>query len=172
MCNPSYHSLFKRHLQVPLKFAMPGLRRQDSVYNGFQAACPKAELICIHDAARPFITEELVSEVVLAAYEVGAAAAAVPVKSTIKTVCSSGFVKQTLDRGNLWEIQTPQVIAPKLLAAGFKIAIEKGLTVTDDVSLVELLGLPVKLVSGLHCNIKITTPNDLLFADQFAKGNL
>ena len=90
----------------------------------------------------------------------------VPVRFTIKEVDSGQHVKNTPDRSTLWEIQTPQVIAKDILAKGFAHAIEKEVTVTDDVSLAELVGNRVKIVEGSADNIKITVPSDLIFAHQ------
>jgi 2-C-methyl-D-erythritol 4-phosphate cytidylyltransferase len=158
-----------RHLFPGFKFALPGERRQDSVYNGLQVVSRESDLICIHDSARPLITVEMVQRLLHEAKSIGAAALGVPVKATIKEMTPETHVKQTLDRSTLWEIQTPQAMYPHLLQRGFALAREKGLTVTDDVSLVEFLGEPVKLVQGCYRNIKITTPEDLIVAETYAK---
>lgn len=164
VCDPSYHHIFPK-TDIPLKFAAPGLRRQDSVYNGFQLCSPTAELICIHDSARPLIASADVENVIREALAHDAAVLASPVTQTVKEISSDGFVSRTLDRSALWEIQTPQVITPTLLKAGFALAEKKKLTVTDDVSLVELLEKPVKIVKGSPRNLKITNPPDLKIAE-------
>ena len=172
VCDPQYQSYFTSYLIQPkkrLKFAQPGKRRQDSLFNGFQKSDPKSDLICIHDAARPFITPSLVQRVLDAAKKHGAATVGMPIKFTVKETQENLFVKQTPNRSFIWEIQTPQVLRPHLLTKGFEIAIEKGLTVTDDVSLAELIPHPVKLVEGCHANIKITTPEDFLLAQHMSK---
>ena len=170
VCDPAYRSVFKNTRQnLRLAFAEPGERRQDSVYNGFQQTDLKADLICIHDSARPFISPELVRPVLTVAEEVGAAALGMPIKFTVKECREGGWVKNTPSRDSIWEIQTPQVIRPDLLRKGFDKALESDLTVTDDVSLVELLPHPVKIVKGSHENIKITTPEDLLLAESILR---
>jgi 2-C-methyl-D-erythritol 4-phosphate cytidylyltransferase len=166
VCETAYRSIFQnKNHRVNIQFADPGSRRQDSVYNGFKMIDPKAKFVCIHDGARPFLTHEIVYRTLQAAAEVGAAAAGMPIKFTVKECEENCLVKNTPPRSRIWEIQTPQIIKPHLLKQGFEKAIQAGLTVTDDVSLVELIPHPVKLVEGGHDNIKITTPEDFLFAE-------
>lgn len=162
VCPLDYRYLFTTSRpDITLSFALPGERRQDSVYNGVQVLSPDSSIVCIHDGVRPFITEKMVSEVIQAAIEHGAATLGTPVKFTVKEGCSNHFVKTTLDRSKLWEIQTPQAIQTPLLKRSFDYAYQNGLSVTDDASLVELLGHSVKIVPGSYANIKITTPEDL-----------
>jgi len=158
VCDPLYRSYFP-HKHI--RFALPGKRRQDSVWNGLQAIKQPSDLIFIHDAARPFIDIPLSRRVIHAAAETGAAAAAMPVKCTIKETDESGLVIQTPDRSKLWEVQTPQVLKKELLKKGFEHAIDNGITVTDDVSLAELIDHPVQLILGSYRNIKITTQEDM-----------
>mmetsp|Transcript_36335 Transcript_36335/g.116419 ORF Transcript_36335/g.116419 Transcript_36335/m.116419 type:complete len:274 (-) Transcript_36335:137-958(-) len=148
-----------------VSFADPGAERQDSVRSGVEACPADAALICIHDAARPLVTPEAVSRVVADARQHGAAVLGVPVKPTVKESQDGHFVTRTLDRSKLWEVQTPQVITPHLLHEGFAKVKERHLDVTDDVSLVEHIGKPVKLTLGDYDNIKLTTPDDLIIAD-------
>ena len=147
-------------------FADPGVERQDSVRSGFEACPSDAELICIHDAARPLTTEKAIYDVIEDARTHGAAVLGVPVKPTIKESQDGAFVTKTLDRSKLWEVQTPQVIKPSLLQEGFKAFDASNFQVTDDVSIVEHIGKPVKLTLGDYTNIKLTTPDDLIIADQ------
>ena len=161
---PEFRHFFQFDESELIKFALPGLRRQDSVYNGLKAVAEEADIICIHDSARPFIDESLVRRVLLAGIEHGAATVGMPVKFTIKEADSGTFVAKTPDRTKMWEIQTPQVLEKSLLEKGFEQAIKLGKTVTDDVMLAEGLDHPVKLVEGSYRNVKITTPEDLLFA--------
>lgn len=168
VCEPSYETLFLNAAKdkgLNLQFASPGQRRQDSVFNGIQLLQTKG-LSCIHDSARPLIDSSLVRQVVQAGDKWDAAVLGVKVKSTIKVCDGAQVVLETPDRNSLWEIQTPQVIRLTLLKEGFKYAQEHSLTVTDDVSLVELLGKPVKVVEGSHANIKVTTPEDLEFVEK------
>ncbi len=156
---------YRHHFDPTVTFALPGARRQDSVFNGFSAIKSSPELVCIHDAARPFIDSEMISRAITAAEEHGATTVGMPVKHTLKQHDGQQQVTGTPDRSLFWEIQTPQVIKRELLAKGFEKAQREELTVTDDVSLVEQLDQPVKLVEGSYQNIKITTPNDLLLAE-------
>jgi 2-C-methyl-D-erythritol 4-phosphate cytidylyltransferase len=136
------------------------------VANGLKAIGPQADLILIHDAARPFITKGLVSSVIKEARKAGAAIAAVPVKATIKKVKNGSVVEKTLDRGKLWEIQTPQVFKKDLILKAYKKF--KRIPATDDAMLVERLGAKVSVVLGSYSNIKITTPEDLIIAKGIA----
>lgn len=165
VCEPDYQHYFSLNdLSIPLHFAPPGMRRQDSVYNGLQALRAKAPFTCVHDSARPFITPPIVRRVMHAAEEVGAASAGMPLKFTIKKHHGNHLVEETPDRSKYWEIQTPQIMRTDLLKKGFELIKQTNLEVTDDVSLVEALGLPVKLVAGCYTNFKITTPDDLELA--------
>lgn len=141
------------------RFAPPGERRQDSVYNGIQNI--SSDFVLIHDAARPFIHLDDLENLRRDAFKYRAAALASRSKNTIKKGDALGIVTKTLDRDHLFEIYTPQLISKDLLLKGFSKAKEQNLTVTDDLSLVELLGRNVKLTLSLNINIKITTPQDL-----------
>ncbi len=173
VCEEAYESLFRSNPQGKhIHFARPGKRRQDSVYSGLQALSNgDHSLICIHDSARPVLEPDFVRRVVDAADLWEAAVLGVPVKSTIKVCDANRLVAQTLDRTFLWEIQTPQVIRKKLLIEAFAYVHAKELTVTDDVSMIELLGKPVKIVEGSYKNIKLTTPEDMILIQQLIKNN-
>jgi len=154
-----------------LVFADPGKERQDSVSNGLDASHAEAPLVCIHDAARPLVTPAEIFSVLRDAMEHGAAVLGVPMKATVKEATPDGeFVVKTVDRSLLWEVQTPQVIKPSLLREGFKKANELNWQVTDDVSIIEQLGLPVKLTAGEYTNIKLTTPDDMQVAEQILRS--
>jgi len=165
VCAPEFRSLFAgKHV----KFADPGEQRQDSVYNGLQQAT--CEWICTHDAARPFITADLVKS--LFSEQASASSLAMPVKNTLKEISTTQDVVRTLDRSVIWEIQTPQLIKKEILEAGFIYAKQHGLEVTDDISLAELVGHIPRLVRGSYQNIKITTPEDLVFAEWLTQKNI
>ncbi|MEI8365836.1 MAG: 2-C-methyl-D-erythritol 4-phosphate cytidylyltransferase [Parachlamydiaceae bacterium] len=165
VCDPAYRVFFESVTSnKPIHFALPGTRRQDSLYHGLQAATLSHELICVHDAARPLIDREIVLRVLEAGERWGAATAGMPVKFTVKQSTPHNFVASTPDRSHLWEIQTPQVLRRDILEEGFCYAQQHGITVTDDVSLAELLGKEVKLVEGSYTNLKITTASDLIVA--------
>lgn len=168
VCLEDFRDLFQcPNSSKRVVFALPGERRQDSVNNGLQAA--SHEIICIHDAARPFIDKTLVLRVLAAGNEYGAAAVGMPVKFTVKEIDDQNFVRNTPDRATIWEIQTPQVLHRAILEEGFAYAHQHKITVTDDVSLAELVGKRVKLVEGSHTNLKMTVPNDLAIASHILK---
>lgn len=152
------------------KVVKGGRRRQDSVLNGLKAVDKNTDFVLIHDAARPFIDSKVLSSIINEASRTGAAIAGVPVKATIKKAtktASKVIVKETLDRNNLWEIQTPQVFGKNLILKAFD---KFGkVNVTDDAMLVEKLGRKVRIVTGSYRNIKITTPEDLSLAEAISK---
>ncbi len=143
-----------------------GKERQDSVYNGIQAADEKSDYLVIHDGARPLITKEVVRAGLDMAYAHRASIIAVPVKDTIKLVSKDGKVEDTPDRSSLWSVQTPQIFEKELIIHAHEYAKEHGLSVTDDSMLVEAIGVPVYIVEGEYTNIKITTPEDLIIAEK------
>lgn len=140
-----------------------GADRPASVRNGLNVLSPKVKLVAVQDGARPLITEAVIDRTVRAAHTYKAAAPAIPVKDTIKSVCG-GVVKETPDRNALRAIQTPQVFDIDLLKGALEKAAQDGAAITDDCSAVERLGMSVKIVEGDERNIKITTPMDLKIA--------
>lgn len=144
-----------------------GKERQDSVANCLKVLDSRTELILIHDGVRPFIDKGMVSRVITEAKKSGAAILGMPMKATVKLVDHRGIVRKTLNRDELWEVQTPQVFRKKLILGAF----EKfgHLPVTDDAMLVEKLGSKVSMVRGSYSNIKITTPEDLIIAGAILK---
>lgn len=141
-----------------------GSSRQESVQLGLNTVSGKAKLVAIHDGARPLVTWQLIDWVIRAANTYGAAAPAIPVKDTIKTV-QGGVVVNTPDRSQLRAVQTPQVFDYDLLRGALKKAYQDGAEVTDDCSAVERLGMTVKIVEGDERNLKVTTPMDLKIAE-------
>ena len=131
---------------------------------GVREADPAAELIAVHDAARPLITRDLLEKVLKTAEQYGAAAPAVPVKDTIKRAVN-GVVESTPDRSELYAVQTPQVFEHGLLLGALEKALAEGAELTDDCSAVERLGMSVRLTAGSYENIKLTTPEDLAVAE-------
>ena len=148
-----------------------GQTRQESVSLGLNALSDKVKLAAIQDGARPLITWQVIDRVVRAANSYGAAAPAIPVKDTIKTV-QGGLVKETPDRKLLYAVQTPQVFDLDLLRGALKKAKEDGAEVTDDCSAVERLGMRVKIVEGDERTLKITTPFDLAVAKMLLEEKL
>ena len=141
-----------------------GKSRQESVNKGLAALGKEVKLAAIHDGARPLITWQLIDRCIRAANTYGAAAPAIPVKDTIKTV-EGGIVVNTPDRAKLRAVQTPQVFDIDLLKGALLKAYQDGAEVTDDCSAVERLGMKVKIVEGDEKNLKVTTPMDLKIAE-------
>ena len=146
----------------PAKTVAGGATRVQSVRAGLDAV--NAEYVAIHDAARPFVTPQVIWDALEAAYETGAAAPAVPVKDTVKRARDS-LVEATLERSELFAVQTPQVFQVDLIKAALVKALEDGAALTDDCGAVERLGIGVSLTQGDYCNLKITTPEDLAVAE-------
>ena len=142
-----------------------GGERQESVYNGILALNGKADIVLTHDGARPFVKKENIEDGIKGVIENGACVIGVPVKDTIKVMGDINEVKHTPLRTTLWVAQTPQCFYKDILIRGYEKAISDGYMGTDDSSLVERLGLKVKMIMGNYENIKITTPEDLVFAE-------
>lgn len=140
-----------------------GKERQYSIYNALKHVKQEG-IILVHDAARPFIDQELIHPLVEAAEEEGAAILAVPVKDTVKKAAGN-IVTETVDRTSLWAVQTPQAFRFATLMEAYRKADEDDFLGTDDASLVERLGDEVVIVKGNYDNIKLTTPEDLYFAE-------
>jgi 2-C-methyl-D-erythritol 4-phosphate cytidylyltransferase len=149
-----------------------GPRRQDSVRLGLDKlaqVAPETQWVMIHDGARPFVTPAILEAGLHVAQVYQAAIAAVPVKDTIKQA-QEGQVSATLDRSQLWAVQTPQIFSfPLIHQAHHSHAAE--VDVTDDAALLEHLGLSVHIFPGSYTNIKITTQEDLLFAEALLQGH-
>jgi 2-C-methyl-D-erythritol 4-phosphate cytidylyltransferase len=170
VCDPEFQHVFAKDHAKPIKFAEPGERRQDSVLNGLKKVDSHSQWVCVHDSARPFIDYALLDKVLDAGKQFGAATLSVPLKFTIKKANKEKLVQETPDRSFYHEIQTPQVIKLNVIQEGFALVELKKLTVTDDVSLAEIVHHPVKLVEGSYRNIKITTIDDLYMAEQYLKS--
>jgi 2-C-methyl-D-erythritol 4-phosphate cytidylyltransferase len=147
-----------------LEICAGGRRRQDSVRQGLNEL-EDCDWVVIHDSARPFLTTDLIRDGLEAAQTTGAAVAAVPIKDTVKLCSSDMVVSKTLNRQELWAVQTPQVFRFDIIAEAHEQIKED---VTDDASMVEHLGRKVKLYMGSYNNIKITTPEDLALAELIA----
>ncbi|MGQ9687956.1 MAG: 2-C-methyl-D-erythritol 4-phosphate cytidylyltransferase [Desulfobaccales bacterium] len=155
-------------LKKVLRLVPGGKERQDSVYNGLIILHKEAEtveIILVHDGARPLVEPGLVSKVVAAARRYGAAIPGIPCQDTLKRVNSKGEVAETLDRRELWQIQTPQGFRAPLLWQAYQEARRREFYATDEAALVEALGKTVAVVPGSFLNLKITTPDDLWLAE-------
>jgi 2-C-methyl-D-erythritol 4-phosphate cytidylyltransferase len=138
-----------------------GQRRQDSVAEGLKRLVG-CSWVVIHDGARPCVTADLIERGLEKARQTGAAIAAVPLKETVKVVDAEGGIESTPRRQSLWAAQTPQIFRFDLIAEAHRMVYGE---VTDDASLVEVLGHKVKVYVGLYDNIKVTTPEDLALAE-------
>ena len=143
-----------------------GATRTESVRNALNAVSADSELVLIHDGARPFVTETLIRDCLTAAHRHGAAVAAVPVHDTIKQVSTDGFVQHTPNRAELRAAQTPQVFRSDWLKQAYA-SLAPESSFTDDASLVEALGYKVNIVEGDYRNLKITTEEDLCWAQEY-----
>jgi 2-C-methyl-D-erythritol 4-phosphate cytidylyltransferase / 2-C-methyl-D-erythritol 2,4-cyclodiphosphate synthase len=153
-----------RSIPTPITFVAGGARRQDSVANAFAQSAPHADVILIHDAARPFVTTAMIARTIDAALAHGAAIAAIPARDTVKQAAAASAdgshpIRATIPRDSVFLAQTPQAFRRDVLAR----ALQEGQAIdaTDEAMLVERLGLPVHVVEGDPRNIKITTPEDL-----------
>lgn len=152
-----------------VSFVVGGDTRQQSVMNALDVI-DDCELIIIHDGARPLIKSEDIENTIRAAKENKAAAVGVFVKDTVKVVDKNGFVVSTPDRSTLFAVQTPQIFDFELYKNAAQNAREKGLDFTDDCQLVESFNKKVKTVVGSYSNIKITTPDDIVLAENLLKN--
>ena len=141
-----------------------GATRMESALAGVCACRHKAELIAIHDGARPLVSQELISRTILAAQEKQAAVPAIKSTDTLKTVDEKGFIAATVDREQIFRVQTPQVFDADLIKGALTKAVEEGLNLTDDCSAMEMMGVKTFIVEGETENIKITTPEDMIYA--------
>ncbi len=151
-------------LSKVVKVIRGGEDRTQSARLGTLECASKAKLIAIHDGARPFVTVQVIEDAVAQAAVNGAAAPAVPVKDTIKAA-HDRLVERTLDRTELYAVQTPQVFDGDLIRAALQKAVDDGVSLTDDCAAVERLGMRVALTPGDERNIKLTTPADLLIGE-------
>lgn len=154
------YNLFKVSLIVA-----GGAERQDSVRNALAHLREEHGIVLVHDGVRSFVSGELIQRVVAAAEADGAVAVGVQVKDSVKEVNSAGWVIKTVTREGLWLTQTPQAFRKPLILAAYERAAADGFCGTDDASLVERMGVPVRMIPGDYDNIKVTTPEDLTLGE-------
>ncbi|HWF58790.1 MAG TPA: 2-C-methyl-D-erythritol 4-phosphate cytidylyltransferase [Nitrospira sp.] len=142
-----------------------GHERQDSVRHALEAVHDDVDVVLVHDAVRPFLTEQMVERVVKAARDKGAAIIALPMKDTVKQVGADHVIVRTIDRQSLWLAQTPQAFRCDWLLAAHRKAHAEGVRATDDASLIEWAGHPVCVVEGSGENIKVTRPEDMVIGE-------
>ncbi|NLM76205.1 MAG: 2-C-methyl-D-erythritol 4-phosphate cytidylyltransferase [Clostridiaceae bacterium] len=172
--NPDEKVVFKKIIEpytavTDITLVKGGSTRQDSVYNGLQDLRDSVDVVLVHDGARPFADKALIERSIVCAQKFGAACAGMPVKDTIKRVDEENIIVETPVRASLWSAQTPQAFKTDILVKAYEDAYQKGLTGTDDASLVEAAGYNVKMFEGSYNNIKLTSPEDLILAEQLMK---
>jgi 2-C-methyl-D-erythritol 4-phosphate cytidylyltransferase len=155
-------------LTKEIKVVAGGKTRQESVYAALLAVDSERELVMVHDAVRPLVTPDILVNAIARTKELKATVTAVKVKDTIKEVDGDKITK-TLDRDNLYMIQTPQTFSRSLLFEAHENALKNGITGTDDAKLVEELGQDVFIVPGSYDNLKITTYDDFFIAESILK---
>lgn len=154
--------------RCPVEVVEGGAERQDSVANGLACVRSDEDLVVIHDAARPFLPASCALRCIEVAAAEGAAIVALPAHDTIKLAHADGTIERTISRDRVWLAQTPQVFRTELLHRAVAEAKAKGLAVTDDASIAEAAGIPVRLVAGDEANRKVTTPADFAWAEWYA----
>ncbi len=157
------------HITKVKTLVVGGKERQDSVANGLQKLEKDASVVLVHDGVRPFVTPEMIKEAVDHARKGECVTVGVPIKDTIKEVSDKGMVRHTLERSRLWAIQTPQAFPVRTLKHAYEEASKQHMYGTDDATLVERAGGTVRVIMGSYENIKITTPEDLLLAEEILK---
>lgn len=159
------HIVTPHHFTKVTKIVAGGEHRQDSVRHALAKVDRETELVLVHDAVRPFLTEQMVQQVVDQAAKHGAAIIALPMRDTVKQVGVDRVIQRTVDRGPLWLAQTPQAFRRDWLDQAHQKAVREGIHATDDAHLIELLGHPVMVVEGSGENIKVTRPEDMVIAE-------
>lgn len=154
-------------MEIPVKITPGGAERQDSVRIALALTSAEAEIVVVHDAARPFATPAIFAAAIAAAAHAGAAIAAIPVADTLKRV-DARTIFATLARAGLWQAQTPQAFRREILIRAHERATRERDRATDDAELAERIGLRVAVVDGSALNLKITTPDDLRIAEALA----
>jgi 2-C-methyl-D-erythritol 4-phosphate cytidylyltransferase len=156
--------------RVRIRMVDGGAQRQDSVAAGLRAVSSSSDFVMVHDAARPFVTKELIEIVLSAAKLSDAAVCGAPCSDSLKEVAEDGLVVTTVDRSRLWTVQTPQIFRTKLLRECYAAAAASGETFTDDTAVVEKAGHPVRIVLYHGINLKITTPSDWSLAQALLRA--
>lgn len=146
-----------------------GNERMNSVYNGLKKVKKDCNIVLIHDGARPFITDKIIKQSIDETIKFDSTVVGVKVKDTIKIVDNNNKVIDTPDRDYIWAVQTPQTFKYDIIMGCYDKAISENIKVTDDSMIAEKYGYSVKMILGDYNNIKITTPEDLLFGEKILK---
>lgn len=169
--NMAKRKIKQYHLKKVKDVILGGQTRKESVEKGLNRLDKDTTLVLIHDGVRPFVNKETITSAIHLAMKLDAVVVGVPVKATLKKIYTDSnipFVDTTLDRKSLWEIQTPQVFKKELILKAYENF--RQMEATDDASLVERLGIKVAVAIGSYLNIKITTSEDLIFAEAILKA--
>ena len=142
-----------------------GATRMESALAGVSACAKDAKLIAIHDGARPFVTQDLISRTVYAAEKYISAVPVIPSTDTLKIVDENGVVTGTPDRSKVFRVQTPQIFHAEMIKGALTKAATEHLSITDDCSAMDMMGVKTHVVEGDPDNIKLTTPNDIIVAE-------
>lgn len=151
-------------VSAAISVTVGGRRRQDSVLAGLELLTETTDIVLVHDGARPLVRPNLIQRCLEAAWQHGAAIAAIPVKDTLKKSRADQTIAATVDRQDLWQAQTPQAARLPLLRKAYAALGDR--EVTDEAALLELAGIAVTLIEGSETNIKITRPEDLTLAEK------
>ncbi len=164
------HYVKKYKIKKIISVVEGGATRQQSVAAGICAAPKDVDYFAIHDGARALVTPTEINSAVEDCFQCSASALAVPVKDTIKIIGINNFVVSTPKRSVLWSVQTPQVFERRLYQTAMEQAQSDGVDYTDDCQLVEHMGIRVHLCKGEYTNIKLTTKEDICFAEAILKS--
>ncbi|HPU08165.1 MAG TPA: 2-C-methyl-D-erythritol 4-phosphate cytidylyltransferase [Candidatus Atribacteria bacterium] len=174
--NPLHEEIFKKEVwerygyRKVKKYISGGETRQESVYGGVREVKNRGDdFVLIHDGVRPLVDEKILGRCVEGVIKFGAVCCAMPCVDTIKCSLNGEVIDETLDRQKIWRAQTPQAFRISLIWEALERAKEEGFQGTDDSSLVERMGKPVRLVLGSEDNLKITTPQDLILAEELLR---
>ncbi|MFW5972189.1 MAG: 2-C-methyl-D-erythritol 4-phosphate cytidylyltransferase [Bacillota bacterium] len=161
-------NVINKYFEEDIKIVAGGKTRRESVYAGLTSFSPVIDYVIVHDGARPLVTDNLLNKVIKEVQVDDAVTPGITLKDTVKEVNQQNFVAKTLDRRSLMAVQTPQAFLYKDIVDAHN-KVPEDYNVTDDASLIELMGKKVKIVEGSYHNIKITTPIDLVIAEYLLK---
>lgn len=155
-----------------IKVIPGGEQRHDSVYNGLRAVSKKTDIVLIQDGVRPFTTPQLIDRCLDGRKTADGCILAIPAVDTLKKTTPDGYIRETIDRSDIWMAQTPQAFRFDTILQAYEKARKLGIGATDDARLVEMNGGTVVVTPGSRSNIKITTPEDLQLAEAMIRGGL
>lgn len=161
---PNLEKLIPQQTNIPIRLCNGGDTRSESVFNGVNATSKSCVFACVHDCARPFITPEIIENVLSDAYETGAATACTPTTDTVKYVDKDHNTIYTPNRDYLLSMQTPQAFRKDQYQIAYALARKKDARFTDETALLEYAGIPVSYTICPSSNIKLTTKEDILLA--------